>query len=101
MLQVTKNFMSSNFDMKDLGEVSCVLGIEIHQDRSKDVLGLSQKAYFERILKKYNMHKCLGSLAPIVKGDEFGTFQCSRNQIETDQMKSVPYASAAGSIMYA
>ena len=38
--------------MKDLGEPSFILGIEIHRDRSKGVLGLSQKAYIERILKK-------------------------------------------------
>ena len=44
--------------MKDLGEVSFVLGIEIHRDRRKGVLGLSQKAYIERILKKFSMHKC-------------------------------------------
>ncbi|KAK1669147.1 hypothetical protein QYE76_057306 [Lolium multiflorum] len=36
MLHETKNFLSSNFDMKDLGEASYVLGIEIHRDRSKD-----------------------------------------------------------------
>ncbi|KAK1626067.1 hypothetical protein QYE76_000382 [Lolium multiflorum] len=101
MLHETKNFLSSNFDMKDLGEASYVLGFEIHRDRSKGVLGLSQKAYFERVLKKFNMHKCSGSPAPVVKGDKFGTFQCPRNQIETDQMKSVPYASVVGSIMYA
>ncbi|KAK1697211.1 hypothetical protein QYE76_013908 [Lolium multiflorum] len=35
MLHETKNFLSSNFDMKDLGEASYVLGIEIHRDRSK------------------------------------------------------------------
>ena len=27
--------MSSNFNMKDLGEASFILGIEIHQDRKK------------------------------------------------------------------
>jgi hypothetical protein len=37
----TKRFLSSNFDMKDLGEVSFILGIEIHRDRRKGVLGLS------------------------------------------------------------
>jgi hypothetical protein len=26
----TKRFLSSNFDMKDLGEASFILGIEIH-----------------------------------------------------------------------
>jgi alanine racemase len=35
--------ISSHFDMKDLGEASYVLKIEIHRDRRKEVLGLSQK----------------------------------------------------------
>jgi inosine/xanthosine triphosphate pyrophosphatase family protein len=30
MLHETKNFLSSHFDMKDLGEASYVLSIEIH-----------------------------------------------------------------------
>ena len=30
----TKRLLSANFDMKDLGEVSFVLGIEIYRDRS-------------------------------------------------------------------
>jgi hypothetical protein len=39
MLYVTKAFISSNFDMKDLGQASYVLGIEIQCDRTKGVLG--------------------------------------------------------------
>jgi hypothetical protein len=33
LLLETKVFLSSYFDMNDLGEASYVLGIEIHQDR--------------------------------------------------------------------
>ena len=51
LLLETKKFLSSNFDMKDLDEASFVLGIEIHRDRRKGVLGLSQKAYLEKVLK--------------------------------------------------
>jgi hypothetical protein len=43
MLYETKSFCSSNFDMKDLGDASYVLGIEIHRDQTKGILGLSQK----------------------------------------------------------
>jgi hypothetical protein len=87
--------------MKDLGQISFVLRIEIHRDRSKEVLGLSQKAYIEKILKKFSMHECSPSPAPIVKGDRFGDFQCPRNQYELNQMKAVPYALAVGSLQYA
>ena len=101
MLYETKRFLSSNFDMKDLGDATYVLGIEIHRDRSKGTLGLSQRAYIDKVLKRYNMHNCSPTPAPIVKGDKFGLFQCPKNQLESDQMKTKPYASAVGSIMYA
>jgi hypothetical protein len=35
LLLETKKFSSSNFDMKDLGEASFILGIEIHRDIRK------------------------------------------------------------------
>jgi len=38
LLLETKKFLSSNFDMKDFGEASFVLGIEIHRDRRKGFL---------------------------------------------------------------
>jgi hypothetical protein len=100
-LRETTKFLSSNFDMKDLGEASYVLGIEIRRDIKNRVLGLSQKTYLEKILKKYNMHTSKATPAPIVKGDSFGNFQCPKNQYELDQMKAVPYASAIGSLQYA
>jgi hypothetical protein len=101
LLLETKRFLSSDFDMKDLGEASFVLGIEIYRDRRNGVLGLSRKAYLEKVLKKFSMHACNPTPAPIVKCDKYVSFQSPRNQYEIDQMKSIPYASAVGSLMYA
>ena len=47
------------------------------------------------------MHKCSGTAALVVKGDKFGQFQSPRNQLEIDQMRTILYASAVGSLMYA
>ena len=47
------------------------------------------------------MHKSEPKPAPITQGEKFGTFQYPKNEYELEQMKSVPYASALGSIMYA
>jgi hypothetical protein len=101
MLHETKNFLSSHFDMKDLDEASYVLGIEIHQNRAQRVLGLSQKAYIEKMLIRYNMDKCSISPTPIQKGDKFNEDQCPKNDFERSKMENVPYASAVGSLMYA
>jgi hypothetical protein len=65
------------------------------------VLGLSQKAYLEKVLMKYNMHKSNATAAPIVKGNSFGEVQCPKNQYKIDLMKAVSYASAVGSLQYA
>jgi hypothetical protein len=90
LLYETKIFLSSNFDM-DLGDASYVLGIEIHRDRTKGVLGLSQKGYIEKVLKMYNMHECSAISAPFMKGDKLGIFQSPRIQSEINEMKSIPY----------
>ena len=62
---------------------------------------LSQETYIERILKMFNMQSCSSCKAPIVKGDRFSKGQCSQNDIESDQMKVVPYSSVVDSLIYA
>jgi hypothetical protein len=47
------------------------------------------------------MHACNSTPAPIVKGDKYESYQSPSNQYEIDQIKSVPYASAVGSLIYA
>lgn len=37
----TKRWLSSIFEMKDMGEANYVLGVKIFRDRSKKLLGLS------------------------------------------------------------
>jgi hypothetical protein len=51
LLLENKGFLSSHFNMKDLGEASYILGIEIHQDRRKGVLGPSQKSSIKKFLR--------------------------------------------------
>ena len=38
-LHETKQFLSNKFDMKDLGNASFVLGIQIYKDHSRGILG--------------------------------------------------------------
>ena len=41
--------------MKDLGEAAYILGIKIHRDRSKRLIGLSQSTHLDKILKEFKM----------------------------------------------
>ena len=101
MLHETKRFLSKKFEIKDLGDASFVLCIQIHQDRSRGILGLSQKSYIEKILKSFGMHDCKPGDTPVAKGDKFSLSQCPKNNFEIQEMQQIPYVSAIGSLMYA
>ena len=45
LLYEVKQFIAKNFDTKDMGEASYVIGIKIHRERSGGILGLSQETY--------------------------------------------------------
>ena len=47
------------------------------------------------------MKDCSLSVSPIVKDNMFNLNQCPKNDIESEQMKNIPYASAVGSLIYA
>ncbi|RVW13581.1 Retrovirus-related Pol polyprotein from transposon TNT 1-94 [Vitis vinifera] len=100
LLHETKRFLSSKFDMKDLGNASFVLGIQIHRDRSRGILGLSQKAYIDKVLSRFGMSNCAPGDTPVAKGDKFSLHQCPKNELEKKDMERFPYASAVGSLMY-
>nr|GEW04356.1 putative zinc finger, CCHC-type [Tanacetum cinerariifolium] len=101
LLHESKRSLSRNFDMKDLGKASYVIGIEIHQDRANRKLGLSQKEYIERVLNRFNMQHCSHTVAPVIKGDVFGSHQCPKTEVEYEEMKRIPYAFVVGSLTYA
>ena len=100
LLMDVKRMLSQNFDMKDLGEANFVLGIEIHRDRDHKFLGLSQKAYVDRVMERFGMKGCKPGLAPIFKGDRLNKDQCPKNDVEKAVIKDIPYSSVVGSLMY-
>ena len=64
LLHETKKFLSSKFEVKDMGEISYVIGIEIFCNRSQELLGLSQKAYINKVPERFMMKRC--STSPIL-----------------------------------
>ncbi|GJU37568.1 retrotransposon protein, putative, ty1-copia subclass [Tanacetum coccineum] len=55
MLEGVKAWLRKCFAIKDLGEAAYILGIKIYRDRSKQILGLCQSTYIDKILNKFKM----------------------------------------------
>ncbi|KAJ9544569.1 hypothetical protein OSB04_024276 [Centaurea solstitialis] len=100
-LQSVKSWLSKCFQMKDLGEAAYILGIKIYRNRSKRLIGLGQSTYIDKILKKFRMDESKKGFIPMQHGIVLSKTQCPVSSQDQDKMKSVPYASAIGSIMYA
>ena len=82
ILHETKRFLSKKFEMKDLSEASFVLGIQIYRDSFRGILGLSQKAYIEKVLERYGMQDCKLGDTSVTKGNKFSLSQCPKNDLE-------------------
>ncbi|KAJ9561208.1 hypothetical protein OSB04_006368 [Centaurea solstitialis] len=100
-LQSVKEWLSKCFQMKDLGEAAYILGIKIYRNRSKRLIGLSQSTYIDKVLKRFRMDESKKGFIPMQHGIVLSKTQCPVSSEDQDKMKSVPYASAIGSIMYA
>ena len=88
--------------MKDLGNASFVLGIQIHRDHNRGILGLSQKNNINKVLGRFGIKDCALGDKPITKGDKFNlSDQYPKNDLEQKDMQKFPYATTVGSFMYA
>ncbi|XP_015967041.1 uncharacterized protein LOC107490752 [Arachis duranensis] len=92
LLHETKKFLSNKFEMKDFGDASFALGIEILRYCSQSILGLSQKNYIEKILSRYGMERCRPMDTLVTKEDKFSIKQCPKNDLERTAMHDKPYA---------
>ncbi|XXG84444.1 hypothetical protein AAC387_Pa10g1957 [Persea americana] len=100
-LNETKDWLSTVFEIKDLGEAEFILEVKITRNRIKRILGLSQTTYIEKILEKFRMANASPVETPIDKGCKLSVMQCPQTDADTKRMASIPYASAVGSLMYA
>jgi len=68
MLESVKAWLSSCFSMKDLGEAQYILGIQIYRDRSRQMIGLSQSTYIDKVLDRFNMANSKKGFLPMSHG---------------------------------
>lgn len=81
MLSQTKNWSSANFEMRDTGEATYILGIKNSRDKKLKALYLNQKKYIEHILTKFGMKDSKPVGTPIAKGASLSKNDCpSENQ---------------------
>ncbi|GJS55540.1 retrovirus-related pol polyprotein from transposon TNT 1-94 [Tanacetum coccineum] len=62
-VDLTKDFLSSRFSMKDMGEADVILGIRIKHESNG--VAISQSHYIKKVLKKFNYFDCTPVITPM------------------------------------
>ena len=96
-----KVWLSSQFDMKDLGKANFILGIKLWRDRKNKMLSLSQAGYIDKVLERFNMQNSKKGLLLFRHGVPLFDEQRPKTQEEENMMRQISYASLVGSLMYA
>ncbi|MGB9152505.1 MAG: reverse transcriptase domain-containing protein, partial [Alphaproteobacteria bacterium] len=97
---VVKKLFLSKYKMKDLGDVSWILGMKLTRDRVKGVLSLDQSLYLNKVLARFNMLDCKPLPTP-ESTLKLTMHQCPTTDEQKAKMVDVPYESAVGSLLYA
>jgi hypothetical protein len=101
MMEVVKSSLRKSFSMKDLIEAVYILGIKIYIDRLNRLIGLSQDAYIDKILNRFNIQDSKKGFLPMSHGITLSKKQCPSDLDEQERMRAILCASAIGSILYA
>ncbi len=94
MIDKLKGEFKNRFEMKDLGAVAVMLGIEVNRNRSTQKVYISQKEYTEHVLNRFGMKQSRPVTTPMERPN-------SKLKFEPDDMPAdVPYRQAIGSLIY-
>ena len=93
--------LSTHFEMSDLGELAWILGIQVQRDRPSKAISLSQTAYIDSLVKRFNLSDAPPLSTPIDPNALLSKDQSPSSTRQFEDMSNVPYREAVGSLMYA
>lgn len=100
-VKIFKQHLSATFSMKDLGVAQFILGIQIQRDLGAGTLTISQGAYIRALTEKFGMSNSKPITTPMEVKHGLSHSQSPVTRLECEAMRSTPYMSAVGGIMYA
>jgi hypothetical protein len=100
-IQQFKQNMHDRFNMKDIGELKTILGIEVK--RTATSLTLTQQSYIQDLVKRFGHYfkssRCKHNL-PMRPNIKLSISDCPTTQQERDDADALPYRALIGSLMY-
>lgn len=93
--EALRNKLKSAFKLRDLGEASNCLGLQIDRNRKTGEIKLSHKTYISNLLEKYQMSECKTVTTPM--SDVKSLINCTA--LHEERLEK-PYQQLIGSLLY-
>ena len=84
--------------MKDLGDLTRILGIEVVRDRPRGTIRIHQGGYIREVLGRYGFAECREVDTPVEGKVKSGAVEEVGEEVKVDQTE---YRDIVGSLMYA
>jgi hypothetical protein len=92
--------LGQHFKLRDLGPTRQLLGMEIIRDHKAHTLSICQRHYIVSMLERYGMTECKPVSTPMNPGIALTKDMGPKSENELQEMQTIPYLSAVGSLMY-
>ena len=99
-IQLLKQRLKAEFEMKELGEAKKILGMEISRDKHHRKIYLSQRSYLAKLLARFGMSDAKAVKVPFASHFKLSSDQSPKDEDSRKEMANIPYSSAVGSLMY-
>lgn len=100
LLDWVKQMLHKKYDMKDIGPLMFVLGVQLLRDRVNKTLLLHQTRYINETFKRFNLDGARPVTTPGVVGFKLTSEQCPTDDDDIQAMADVPYRYAVGCLNY-
>jgi len=98
--KLAKDQLALSYDIKDLGDAKLILEMCIERNKESGDITLSQKAYCEQVLRRFNMSDCAPASTPLPSGLTLSSDDLPETEEEEREMKKIPYHEALESLMW-
>ena len=96
-----KSALSRVYSMKDLGAARKVLGMTVTREGELGAIQLSQAPYVDQMLQRFHMQDAKPMDTPEAAGVILSRADAPGSEDERERMRSAPYLSLVGSLLYA
>jgi hypothetical protein len=95
-----KSEMGKEWEIKDVGESGCFLGMRVQQDLSSGTIRLTQRPYWEHVINRFQLQHIPLRNIPLPVGTVLDNNMSPKTESERKQMIDKPYRPVLGSVMW-